>query len=65
MLGSRAICTRDKAEQAQGHRTRMRTVDYVISQRVVGDRVADLEERCYVSSHELTRAKLGSAVRAH
>ena len=43
----------------------MKTVGCVISQRVVGNRAAELEERYYISSRKLTAKELAKTVRAH
>ena len=42
-----------------------KTVGCVVSQRVVGDKVAELEERYYVSSRKLSAEALAKTVRAH
>lgn len=42
-----------------------KTVSCVVSQRVVGDKVAELEESYYISSHKLSADELARAVRAH
>ncbi len=42
-----------------------KTVGCVVSQRVVGDKVAELEERYYISSRKLTPEELAKTVRAH
>ena len=42
-----------------------KTVGCVVSQRVVGDKVAELEERYYISSRKLTAEELAKTVRAH
>ena len=42
-----------------------KTVGCVVSQRVVGDKVAELEERYYISSRKLTAEELAQTVRAH
>ena len=42
-----------------------KTVGCVVSQRVVGDKVAELEERYYISSRKLTAEELADTVRAH
>ena len=42
-----------------------KTVGCVVSQRVVGDRAAELEERYYISSRKLTAEELAQTVRAH
>lgn len=42
-----------------------KTVGCVVSQRIVGDKVAALEERYYISSRALTAEQLAQAVRAH
>lgn len=42
-----------------------KTVGCVVSQRVVGKKVAELEERYYISSHKLTAEELAKTVRAH
>ena len=41
-----------------------KTVGCVVSQRVVGDRAAELEERYYISSRKLTAEELAKTVRA-
>ena len=42
-----------------------KAVGCVVSQRVVGDKVAELEERYYISSRKLTAEELAKTVRAH
>ena len=42
-----------------------KTVGCVVSQRVAGDKVAELEERYYISSRKLTAEELAKTVRAH
>jgi len=42
-----------------------KSVGCVVSQRIVGDKVAELEERYYISSRTLTAEELARAVRAH
>lgn len=42
-----------------------RTVGCVVSQRVLGGKAAELEERFYISSRELSAKELARAVRAH
>jgi predicted transposase YbfD/YdcC len=41
------------------------TVGCVFSQRIVGDKAAELEERYYISSRELSAEELARTVRAH
>jgi predicted transposase YbfD/YdcC len=42
-----------------------KTLGRVVSQRIVGDKVAELEERHYISSRILSAKELAEAVRAH
>ena len=42
-----------------------KTVGRVVSQRIVGDKIAELEERYYISSRMLSAKELADAVRAH
>ncbi len=42
-----------------------KTLGRVVSQRIVGDKVAKLEERYYISSRVLSAKELAEAVRAH
>ena len=42
-----------------------KTVGCVVSQRVVGDKVAELEARYYISSRSLSAEELARTVRAH
>lgn len=42
-----------------------KTVGVVVSQRIIGDKVADLEQRYYISSRQLTAEELSRTVRAH
>ena len=42
-----------------------KTVGCVVSQRVVGDKAAELEERYYISSRKLSAEELAKTVRAH
>jgi len=44
---------------------RCKTVGCVVSQRVVGEKVAKLEKRYYISSRSLSAAQLAHTVRAH
>lgn len=41
-----------------------KTVGYVVSQRVFGDKVAELDERDYISSRSLSAEALAKTVRA-
>jgi len=42
-----------------------KTIGRVVSQRIVGDKVSELEERYYISSRRLTAQELAQTVRAH
>lgn len=42
-----------------------KTIGRILSQRVVGDKVAEPEWRYYISSREMTAAELATAARAH